>query len=359
MLSNPIMLHVIDSLDIAALLHLRLVSKSINGLICCYESSIAKAIAKDLCPDGSKDKLVDFRPSALRDVDYFVRLNLAHDLAIKAVASRQIPRLGESLFEGIAPDDDLGDEIRARVRNGLMVFSELSRIHKNVTNNSSRTTAKRLRAGIHRLAGAIKPIQRAREKDFLRPLLEYTSTLAAEDLIDHGIAICCVQGKVTSDNQGTADSPALWNDLMTYYEYQAIDWTIRHLSCKGLGFLDRLWSEDQSLVQTAKAEMQAEMKRRPTKLINQENSTFNELLRKCGRDLPNRRNGSTVPDPGISEAASYYESTFACRIGPFHNGMAPDELRLFREEATYRSIIRDGWLYIGPLPGRNWRRNNI
>ncbi|KAI4141554.1 MAG: hypothetical protein L6R39_005282 [Caloplaca ligustica] len=327
-----VLLHVIDHLDVPSLLNLRLVNKPINSLISCYESSIAKSLARNLCPDSEKPKLADYQPSSLRDLIFVVRLNLARKLATEAVSSQQVPRIGESTLEGVPADDDLGDEIRQKVQHGLMVISELSHIHKEVTRTLPKTN--RWRVGISHFSGPTS-VRRANERELLRRWQEYMNGLPTDDIVDFSVALWCVNGKLTFDNRATATSAALWNNVMADREIEAIQWTTYHLARKGLGFIENLWSQDQSIAQHAKAKIQTDIKQRSSKWFNLEYSTFRELLRSCRRE--HHQPPRSIYLNTINEADCYCESTFACRIGP--HGRSPDELHRLRHDLALHSMM--------------------
>lgn len=324
-LTDFILLQVIEFLDVPTLLNLRLLNRSINGLISCYESSIAKRMARSLCPEGHEDRLVKSIPFALGEVGYFVRLNLAHKLATIAVASNLVPRVSEPPLRGISPDDDLGNGIRQKVTNGFMTISEVSRIHKDVTLSKSARicTRQRRQMGLSRFFSGLTSAQRATEKEILRHWLEYMDALPVEDIIDFNIALWCLRGKLTFDHRLTEENAALWNNVLADAEVEAIQWTTFHLARKGLHCIGRLWSVDQLVAQKAQGDIHADMQQRSSKLIHTELSTFSELLRGCRREIRNTPS-SVLFRYSNNEADIYCESTFGCRTGPVSNGMSSD-----------------------------------
>ncbi|KAL8719643.1 MAG: hypothetical protein Q9225_003365 [Loekoesia sp. 1 TL-2023] len=333
----PVLLYVIDFLDVPSLLNFRSVNKSVNGLISCYQSSIAKHVARNLCPKENVEELSDYHPATLKDLTHFVRLSLARDLAIKAVASDQVPRIDWPAMKGVPPDDELGVEVRQRVQNGLIIISMLSSIHKRVVVQSSKTNTK----GQTRIKAMCS--QEATEKELLRRYQEYLDPLTAADIVDLNIALWCIQGKTSFDHQAKGGSRDLWVEVMADREIEAIHWLTYHLARNGLDLIDSLWSENQTIAGKAKAKIQADIKTKSRKVINMESSTFRRLLNRRLRECAQESERATHP-PYISrtgeEALIYCESTFACRIGPFYKGLPPDMIALLRQDAAFASATR-------------------
>ena len=338
----PVLLHIIDHLDVAALLSLRLVNSSISGLISTYESSIVKSIAQRLYPEDTHDTLTDRQPNNTSSgLHYLVQLNYAHNLAQKAVASSHLPRIDDASFtppfEGIAPDDSLGDEIRQKVQRGLMVIAALSRIHKQVSRNPLKPN--RQRFGLGRLSRVPTAAQKATEKELLRRWLDHMNGLPTEDVLDYSIAFWCLKGKITFDLQGVEVHAALWKKVS---EREAILWTVHHVASKGLSFIDALWSADPAIAQQARAEIFGDIEQKSLRLVSFEGETFHQFRRGCRRE--HHQPPQAVYLNTNSEADCYCESTFACRIGPSHNDMSPDQLHLLRYDATVQSMMRAGWV---------------
>ncbi|KAL8830307.1 MAG: hypothetical protein Q9170_005790 [Blastenia crenularia] len=325
-----ILLHVINFVDAPTLLNLRLLNRFVNSLISSYESSITEQAARKLCQRDDGERVLDHHPTTLRDLFYLVRLN---DLAIKAVASDQVPHIGDPAMQGILPTDNLGDEIRQKVRNGLIIISKLSEIYKELDAESSKTTTKglaKLKAGWFRNPTSA---QEAMESSLLRRWLEFLGRFPAADIVDLHVALWCIESKTTSDHQAKAGSPALWVDIMADREIEAIQWMTWYLARNGLGLIHRLWSENQTIANEAKSKIQADIKTKSNKTIRLEYCTCQEIWKTLSigswqPGYPAYVNWQT------REASCYCESTFAGRIGPSHNGLPPDQLLLLREEVA-------------------------
>ncbi|KAL9016921.1 MAG: hypothetical protein Q9185_005743 [Variospora sp. 1 TL-2023] len=343
----PVLLCIIDYVDLQTLLNLRSVSRSINSLISSYESSIAKSIASSLCPWCDNDTFATYPPSALHHLAYYIRLNIAHDLATKAVASTPLP-----IHHGISPDDALGDEIRYKVQQGFMTMSRLSQICKEVPQNPPDASMSRLKNPFGRLARGLSSAQNAIEKEILNRWLAYMDTCCRDDVVDLNVALFCLQAKTKSDHQATESYASMWNDVKADTEIEAIQWMIYHLVRKGLRFIDRLWSDDPPVAQRAKRMMQAEMTVRPAKLIALERSTFDQL----------RRVGDVVapifPSAG-TEALSYCISTFVYRIAPCHRGMPRDQLLELRLNVAAQEAMSGRRIDVSSLTKGRWRRKAV
>lgn len=354
LLNDPILLQVVEISDLPTVLGLRQVNRSINGLIACYEPSIAKHIAENLCPIGSEVALIDHKPATLQDVTFFVQLRLAHDLAVKAVASNQVPRIGEPPFEGISSDDRLGDELRQRVGNGLMVVSELCREHNVVMGENCTVIKKRPTAGMFRFYRGPKSSRKTAEEELLRRWRKCVKSLPEEDVVDLGIALWCLRGKLTFDYRGTSNKAALWNDVMVDSEVEAIQWTVHHLIRKGLKFINDLWSENEGVAQKTKNEIDADIAGSSSKLINLQCSTSNLIMRECRREISHPPRAVYLNTS--NEADCYCESTFADRISPFFHEKPPDQLHYIRHDVTLHSMMRHGCSFDSTTTKGNWRK---
>ena len=68
-----ILLQVIEFVDVPTLLNLRLLNKSINGLISRYETSITQNMAKKLLPEGARYALLN-NSSAQPGLGHLIRV---------------------------------------------------------------------------------------------------------------------------------------------------------------------------------------------------------------------------------------------------------------------------------------------
>lgn len=335
--TTPVLLQIIDYLDVPTLLSLRLVNTSINGVISNYESSIAKSIAKTLCTKGEYERLSERHPSTLPDLKYFIQLDLSHRLAIIAIASHQQPRLGDSVFEGIPPDDDLGDEIRHKVQHGFMIIYALSQMYKQVSKLHSEPRHRKFT--LKSLAGGPTSTQKASESELLRQWLEYVPQLSKADAVDLFVALWCLRAKVIFDQRASQDQAASWSNVETDEEIEAIQWTVYHIARMGLGFINDLWSTNANVAYRAKNRIMNDLGQKSSKLIALEALTDNEFARCC-------RQTFLTPSPqchNVSNQADIYcESTFAYRVGPGHNSLPPEELESYRYDVAIASMMRVG-----------------
>ena len=334
-----ILLHVIDFLDVPTLLSLRLVSKTISSLIISYESSISRRIAKNLCPKGDEDTLDASFPSTLKDLVPFIQLSHAHELATKAVASDQIDILPVKAFiRGIASEDDLGSEIRQRVKKGLMVMFQLSLIARNVQSNHSETRIGRVFQAINHQTKNPSPFNTADEERILIQWTTYISSLSDAEAVDFSIAYSCVRSKIASDFRSSGGSRLRWGITWKSPDvYKKLPWLTSSLFRKGSGFIKDLWSEDHFLVEKARVEIQTDIGRRSSKSMKLESATLLKLMASCNRKYSDRA-PHMFKDTKM-EADCYWRSTFACRIGPSHLGLPPDQLLLLRRDAAISSAF--------------------
>lgn len=111
----PMLLSLIEYLDVETLLNFCPVIRSMNSLITIYDSSTVTDIAKSLPLSGYPDAHAprDGYPSTLQDLSVFIRPRLPRKIAIQAVASDQPdPLSGSPPSKCIPPDDNRGNEIR-------------------------------------------------------------------------------------------------------------------------------------------------------------------------------------------------------------------------------------------------------
>ena len=344
----PILLHVIDFLDLLTLLNLRLLNKPTNGLISRYESSIAKNIAKNLCPDDDIAKLADFEPTALTDLIYFVRLDLVHRLAIKAVASDQYVDFARPVLKGISAHDDLGDEIRQKVQNGFMVISKISQVHAQVFAGVSIPEAQRQKGSRGKCSRTPMFTHQAVEEVLWRRWLQLMESLPVEDVVDFHLAFWCVRGKTAFDHQARGKGTDLWSAVQAS-EPERINWLAYHLIRNGLHMIDRLWSDKQSIVSKAKAKIKEDAKEKTRPVIALEIRTSKRSLGNSGASFDHLLRYLSIAPWGLEAAGSYYESTFACRIGPYHEDLSAEEIVVRRRNAVWQSVVsRQG--------NQSWRR---
>ncbi|KAI4179656.1 MAG: hypothetical protein L6R41_007702 [Letrouitia leprolyta] len=322
------MLQIIELVDVPSLLSLRRVNKSLYGLITCYESSIVNYMAWNLGLTNTlegQDK--DCRPAGPNDLEHIVQLNLAHNLAIKAVASGQAYRtIGPPRMRGIPLDDPFGDEIRQKVQNGLMVISALSQIQRKTAAEfveGSRNGPWRIKA---QWFGKSKSAQEARQMENLR---SYINSLSAPAMTDFVVALWCIRGKTTLDQ---SKKEPLWRETMEKrWDIDESRWMTSHLARSGLRIIDDLWSDNSSISSEAKSKIRADCKSKSNRTIKMESTTFSQL--------PGFRKDTNQPFNAYSEGTYYYVSTFAFRIGPCHNGLSDEQLRILRREIALNFAI--------------------
>ncbi|KAL8659040.1 MAG: hypothetical protein Q9202_007314 [Teloschistes flavicans] len=351
----PILLDIIDHLDVSSLLSLRLVNKTTNQLIETYESSITKRIATKLCPAYRCEVLTDRNPLIFTDLGYFLQLDLAHRLATKYVASAQQPRLGDAIFQGIPPDDGLGNEIRQKLQNGLMNASHLSRMHKDLMKVRRSLLYGKKRRLKDYFASRPFPELQPSPVELQRQWEDHMLGLSIIDRVDFMIAFWCLKSRLIRDYQRIDDRPALWNDILAVTERDAVAWITRHIALKGLSFIDKLWSKDSTASKVAQSEIQSEIKQKSAKVIVSESQAYASFLRKQNSEY--RR-----PDPRAiygdvnGEADCYCESTFACRIGPGHEDLSPDQLHRLRYECAVQSMMRIGCHMGSGSADEDWKK---
>lgn len=299
--TNPVLLVVIECLDVEALLTLRLVNRSINSLIATYESSIVTNIARALCNTDYEDghAPTDLYPSTLTDLILFVRLRLPRKLAIQAVASDQPdPSIRRPPSKGIPLHDKHGDEIRQKVQKGLVVLSHLSVIYEGYRASLSRRRRTKLwNSSLHLLARQRRFARRNFEEGLLSRWLQYMESISVEEIYHFLIATQCVRGKLLLNHE------AMFTFRVT-----------NHLLRTGLSVIDELWSNDASARQMATTKLQKIIAGQSPKASALEAQTTGRLLRHCDKEMPN------VPLMAVTttmtEATSYYKSTFRFHIGP-------------------------------------------
>lgn len=328
-----VVLQIVELVDVPALLSLRVVNKSLNHLITCYQPSTIKNLAINLGLIDNKEQFIDFGPAASNQLKYIFRLQLAHRLAIKAVASDQVyGTRGPPILKGIPPDDTLGDEIRRKVQTGLLGISALSHIYKEFRTEFPECDREPPGKSRFLWFGRWLSARKEQERELLRRWREYCISLSEVAVTDLIVALWCIRGKSTFDHQTEGSSETLWSKSWdNQWNMDGSQWMTNYLTRNGLHLIDDLWSDDASVSSRAKARIRADCGARFEKEIRLETSIFNQLLRFYKEE--------GHPMNAKADGIYYYISTFVFRIGPYHNGLSPDQLTKLRREAAEHFVI--------------------
>ncbi|KAL8754201.1 MAG: hypothetical protein Q9199_004512 [Rusavskia elegans] len=363
----PILLDVIDLLDVPTLLALRHTCRSTHHLITSYESSIVNRLW-----DCSRERYcfpqcMIGKPESFKDLS---RLDSAYHLACIAVASEQPIGWYGTLMRGIEPNEAFGNELRARVTKGLLVWHTLSCLANRVTSIDNDTNRRRFRwAKIHR---SNKPTsrQKAVEQAVLGVWQNYLDSLPSDDLVNLVLTEQCVTGKIRFDGTQTGIESSrsslagmrtviewrrpLWSAVEMDREPDALHWLVAFLLRSGPGLLANLWCEDLTTKRVAESHVLAEIRSKSLKLILLQNETRGQLMRKVRRPID-----PAVPgcDNAYCEACEYYMSTFHFRKDLSAYQGSRQELLLQRHEETFAAIMNTWVCSMGgsERPGA-WRK---
>lgn len=325
--SPPIFLAIIDFVDIPTLLNLRLLSRFTYVLISEHESSISKKLARNAWHTTTWNYDAPYLSvSSLGDL---IRVNIAHQLAIKATASNQLYFWDVNACAGIRPDDAKGDELRDSVTRGFMLLYHLPRLQiaaKHTSSNRPRSLVDRTKSLV---AGAPTIAQKSEESAVLHQWSEYTSSLAASDLVDFQLMTDCVRGKVIYDNSFFStelpDIP-VWAHLKAKETITKLDWIVGYLLRQGPVFVQKLWSENKGIASAQSGCLRTVILHRSAKIVSMESATAWWLIQ--GRKETH------------TEARAYYTSTYYFRRGSLPMDM-PREQQL-----AIRSFGLESWLHM-------------
>ncbi|KAL8894227.1 MAG: hypothetical protein Q9192_004504 [Flavoplaca navasiana] len=232
-------------------------------------------------------------------------------------------------MRGIKPNEAFGDELRARVTKGLLIWHTLSRLSTGVTTGDSAIDQKRFRwARMHR-SNEPTSRQKAVEEGVLGVWQNYLESLPSDDLVNLVLTEQCVKGKIRLEGVRTGIESRrnsktglrtviewrrpLWSAVEMDREPDALRWLVNHLLRRGPKILADLWCEDPMVALEAESQVLASIRGKSLKLILLEDETRNELMRKVRRPIEPSVQGC---DNAYSEACEYYMSTFHFRKEP-------------------------------------------
>ena len=345
----PVLLNVIDLLDVSTLRALRHTCRPTHDLITNYEWSIVKRLW-DRSHDRYSFPQCSFEePSSLKDLS---RLDSAYRLACTVASSKQ-PIGGHGiLMRGIEPNEAFGDELRARVTKGFLIWHTLSRLSTGVTTRDNATDQKRFRwARMHRSNDPISR-QKAVEEGVLGVWQSYLESLPSDDLVNLVLTERCVRGKIRLDGVRTGIGSrmnsktglrtaidwrrSLWGAVKMDREPDALRWLVNYLLRRGPTILADLWCEDPMVALEAQSQVLAGIRGKSLKLILLEDETRNELMRKVRRPI---QPSIQDCDNAYSEAWAYYTSTFHFRKEPSAYQGIRQEVLAQRHDETLAAIM--------------------
>ncbi|KAL8707012.1 MAG: hypothetical protein Q9225_007888 [Loekoesia sp. 1 TL-2023] len=244
--SPPILLNIIQFLDVPTLLSFRLLCKSTFGLISEYQISISRQASQSLWHKAPGDPAEHLSVYSLKDL---IRLHTARQLAIQATTSEHPDAFKPLYHGGFSPNDAMGDALRDCVTRGFMLVHQLSMVQNAVQErslSSKSTVFERTRCA---LTGKVPRHQKAQETFLINLWRRYTDTLAMSDLVDFRVMIHCLVGKMRMDNSITTLGPAFWlKPKPNPTGYAELDWLMGYLLRQGIICIKRLWSTDDRMV---------------------------------------------------------------------------------------------------------------
>ena len=363
----PVLLEVIDWLDVPTLLALRRTCRSTHRLITNYETSIVTGLWNRSCTryDFTPTKIE--RPGSFKSLS---RLESAYNLACVVVASEQPIGWHGTLMRGIEPEAAFGDELRARVTEGFLTWHTLSCLANSVTAEDEATHKRRFPwAKMHR---PHEPTlrQRAVEEAVLQNWQAHLDDLTADNLVNLVLTEQCVKGKIRLDGVRTGVESRrtsktgmrtitewkrpLWSAVEMDREPDALRWLVYYVLRKGPGLLADLWCQDLAIASATKSRVLADVHGKSLKLILLEDQTRHQFMRSVRRPLV-----PSIPgcDNTYNEACEYYMSTFHFRKDlNVYQGSRQDVLSR-RHDETFAAIM-SSWvcnLGMGERPGA-WRK---
>ncbi|KAL8851771.1 MAG: hypothetical protein Q9221_003381 [Calogaya cf. arnoldii] len=363
----PVLLEVIDLLDVSSLLALRHTCRSTHHFISSYESSIVngswnRSHARYSFPECRIEK-----PKSLKDL---FRLDSAYQLACTVVASEQPIGWHGTLMRGIGPNEAFGDELRARVTKGLLVWHTLSCIANHVTAVDNETNKRRFQwAKIH-VSKEPTSRQKGIEEGVLGVWGNYLDSLDSHDIVNLVLTEQCVKGKIRLDGVRTGVESKrtsrtgmrtviewrrpLWSAVEMDREPEALRWLVFFLLRKGPGILTGLWCENPTTASAAESQVLADICSKSLKLILLEDKTRNEFIRKTRRPIK-----PAVPgcDNAYNEACEYYMSTYHFRTDFSAYQGTRQEVLARRHDETLAAIMTSWVCTLGTSerPGA-WRK---
>ena len=257
----PVLLAIINFVDIKTLLNLRLLCKSVNGLMVQYQKSICERASQALwhCPPGNEAKHL-----VVSNFSDMVRLHTARRLAIRVTQSWQyatragfaghmdfkiegLEYWGGDYWSGIQLSDPRGNGLCDRVTRGFMLLHQLSTIctavQRTTFGGPYSSLTERLRVA---LGKEPTPLEKAQEKALAHLWLLYAYALPLNDLLDFLVTVRCLSGKLRADVVKSIEAP-YWLEPRSNYDRNPMRWLIGYLLRQGPAYINKLWSEDSNL----------------------------------------------------------------------------------------------------------------
>lgn len=345
----PILLDVIDLLDVPTLLALRHTCRATHHSTTTYESSIVNRVWDCSRERYSFLQCMVERPESFKDLS---RLDSAYHLACIAVASEQPIGWHGTLMRGIGPNELFGNELRARVTKGLLLWHTLSCLATRVTAIDDNTNKRRFPWA--KLHSYNKPTsrQKAVEQGVLGVWQNYLDSLPSDDLVNLVLTQQCVTGKIRLDGVRTSTESRraslagmrtviewrrpLWSAVEMDREHDALHWLVTFLLRRGPGLLADLWCEDLAIKSAAESHVLEDIRSKSLELILLEFETRGRLMRQFRRPID-----PAVPDcdNAYREACEYYMSTFHCRKDLSAYQGSRQEVLLQRHEEAYGAMM--------------------
>lgn len=220
----PVLLSIVKSVDISTLLSFRLLKKSIYELIWRYELSIvqrAKQSAWHKAFDIEQDYL---SVSSMKDL---ISLNMAHQLAVEAVASEQLSFHEDFYYAGIPIDNPMGDEMRDCVTKGFMLLFKLQQFYKNLQDRPFDKSNSLIDHAMSFLTGDLAQAQSAEEITLCQQWRHCMGSLANIDLVAFDLMRATVSGRIVYDGRTSStwcNDNRLWAYVKAKYESDAVAW---------------------------------------------------------------------------------------------------------------------------------------
>lgn len=327
--NKPVLLQIIGLLDIPTILNLRRTCKSTHGLISGYEYSIARTAEASAWHDKIDDGVNYLSVSSLSDL---IRLNIARQLAVQLVASRQSMFFHDIDYcAGIAPDDLLGNEMRDCVTRGLMLVYKLHELYAG--SGSTTTVAKDTLFNSVKgfLKGQVTQSQNVDITALHKKWSPYASTLAADDFIALILVHRVMMGRIMYEgrlNESCGGSP-LWLYVKADGEYLAIEWLMGYMLLQGPIFVKKFWSQDQRVRDPVYQSLISTCKKRTAKMIAREQGTICSIHGSWFENVCSLARPQTRDIP--TEARAFYISIYFSRRGLLPAEMSWEERLRIRQ----------------------------
>lgn len=339
---SAVLLNIIVFLDIPTILSFRRTCKSIHGLISRYEYSIAQTAKACAWHQKMDDEVTYLSVSSLSDLS---RLNIARQLAIELVASRQLLCFFDNYYcVGIALDNPLGDEMRDYVTRGLMLVYKIHRLYTDIEGTNLGTKDKLLDTIRSILKGEPTQSQKAEVKKLQKAWSQYCDSLTSKDFIALGLVNRMMIGTFMYDGRLTEScggSP-LWIHVKARGEYSAVEWLVGFILLQGPIFIKKFRSQEQTMRKSACLSIEVGCKKRTAKVIALEHTTI------CSLSVPQTRDM-------LEETRAYYISVYKFRRGPLPAEMSWEEqMRIRQRDCWQWSMSCTGYFLAGVIPKGQW-----